>query len=87
MFHQQYVAEPTHVAGHTLDLVISASNNVCNVKIGNYISDHRLVTFTLDVHRPANKVVTDIVHNWKKMSLNSFENDLVKSEMIVTLNQ
>ena len=43
----QHVAEPTHTAGHTLDLVITKEDtDVCDLSVGGMISDHALVKFT-----------------------------------------
>ena len=40
----QHVTEPTHVAGHTLDLVItSADSNICNLRVDGTLSDHAFI--------------------------------------------
>ena len=39
----QHVAEPTHSAGHTLDLVITKSDtSISALRVGDMISDHAL---------------------------------------------
>ena len=55
-FHN-YVSSPTHVLGHTLDLVLSPTGVDCVVDvevlpIGDPISDHCLVTFGVKLGRP-----------------------------------
>ena len=52
-----HVSFPTHLSGHTLDLVLSPTgeNLVKDVEalpIDNTISDHALLTFTLEISRP-----------------------------------
>jgi len=50
----QHVAEPTHNAGHILDLVITtAATPVSDLRVGVMVSDHVLIRFTLHVKRPA----------------------------------
>jgi len=49
----QHVDRPTHKAGHTLDLVIARQETkITNIHVGDMLSDHALVTFTLDVKKP-----------------------------------
>jgi hypothetical protein len=46
----QHAAQPTHTAGHILDLVIARSGDmVLDTKVGEMVSDHRLITFKLSV--------------------------------------
>ena len=43
---KQHVQEPTHTAGHTLDLVITRSEtNISCLRVGEMLSDHALVIF------------------------------------------
>ncbi|XP_060568235.1 uncharacterized protein LOC132726859 [Ruditapes philippinarum] len=60
----QHVQEPTHVAGHTLDVVISreTDNIVSNIEVvdpglsdssGNILRDHFAVTFDVKASKPA----------------------------------
>jgi len=49
-----HVSEPTHTAGHTLDLVITSSETeISGVQTGDMISDHALVRFTLQCEEAA----------------------------------
>ena len=46
------MTEPTHNAGHTLDLVITRSETVISeLRVGDMISDPALIRFTLPVKR------------------------------------
>ena len=46
------MSEPTHNAGHTLDLVITRSDVVVtNLYVGATISDHALIRFNLSVKK------------------------------------
>ena len=44
----QHVVDPTHKDGHTLDLIITSEDDeIADVKVGERISDHSLLTFTI----------------------------------------
>ena len=46
----QSVHKPTHLHGHTLDLILTPNNSsaVSNVRVSDFISDHALVLGQLD---------------------------------------
>ena len=49
----QHVSSPTHSTGHILDLVITSSSNaINNVSVGDFLSDHALVMFDIDISKP-----------------------------------
>ena len=50
----QCVSGPTHILGHTLDILISPcdSDFVCNVNVGDFISDHAAIRCQLDFSHP-----------------------------------
>ena len=50
----QLFTAPTHLHGHTLDLVLSpgGQNWVGGIKVGEYIWDHALVKCSIDFPRP-----------------------------------
>ena len=78
----QHVAQPTHTAGHILDLVIARSGDkVSDVKVGDMVSDHRLITFKLDVKRMLFDSESVSCRQWKKLSLYAFEADLRMSRL------
>ena len=56
---QQHVHWPTHTSGHTLDLVISDSDNtvVTDVRPGSFISDHEPVLFDLIHPKPQTQYI------------------------------
>ena len=50
----QYVNGPTHIHGHTLDLILTPidSNVISTVHIGDFMSDHAIVKCKLDFSPP-----------------------------------
>jgi len=49
---RQHVTGPTHVNGHTLDLVITRTDtDISELRVGAMISDHALIRFTLCVKK------------------------------------
>nr|CAD2172535.1 unnamed protein product [Meloidogyne enterolobii]CAD2172536.1 unnamed protein product [Meloidogyne enterolobii]CAD2175257.1 unnamed protein product [Meloidogyne enterolobii] len=70
---KQYIQEPTHIKGSTLDLLLSNSNNlICNHQIRPSFStsDHFLIYFKLNIRRPSPEkiLVRDItVQNLNKI--------------------
>jgi len=82
------VSTATHKAGHILDLVITPrGDNVSDVKVGDLMSDHRMITYKLDVKRPC--LISDWVscRQWKKLSLPEFANDLCASQLVNNLDE
>ena len=51
----QHVHKPTHLHGHTLDLILTPddSSSVSNVRVSDFISDHALVLDQLDFTIPS----------------------------------
>ncbi|XP_060563505.1 uncharacterized protein LOC132722906, partial [Ruditapes philippinarum] len=87
----QHVREPTHVAGHTLDVVISreTDNIVSNIKVvdpglsdssGNILRDHFAVTFDVKASKPApvRKLVS--YRKLRAIDIDSFRDDIRKME-------
>ena len=76
------VAGPTHIAGHTLDLIIHDSNNhsIKNVNtfpIDSKISDHSLITFSYNIPKKHEIVMKNIkFRNYKKLNINNLTNDI-----------
>ena len=51
----QFITSPTHVSGHTLDLVITPNDSdlfISNIDSGYYVSDHCIISFNLKLHKP-----------------------------------
>lgn len=87
----QHVQEPTHVIGHTLDVVISeeTDNIVSNIEVvdpglsdssGNILRDHFAVTFAVKASKPApvRKLVS--YRNLRTIDIDSFRDDIRKTE-------
>ena len=49
----QYVHKPTHLHGHTLNLILTPNSAVSNVHVSDFISDHALVLGQLDFTNPS----------------------------------
>lgn len=80
---QQHVDQPTHTAGHALDLVITlADTSVCDLHVGDFISDHALVCFDLDgVQKlPASEQMV-LRRARRQSSLDQFASDLQASAL------
>ena len=78
----QHVTEPTHKAGHTLDLVITRSDNkISNLHVGSMVSDHATVSFEINVEKPLLEQLWTTSRLWKKLSPSAFEADLRASEL------
>ena len=75
---------PTHVRGHTLDLVISrdSDNIVQNCEVGSFASDHNAITFNLrsgNYHPQQKKTVH--VRETKSININNFLDDIKASKL------
>ena len=78
----QHVNEPTHKDGHILDLVITRrETTVSAVHVGGLLSDHALVTATLDISKPPVQYTWTTCRNWRNLSLTEFETDLTASRL------
>jgi len=73
----------SYTAGHTLDLVISNSGNtINNVAVGDFLSDHAIVEFDINVSKPMSYQSTwTECCQWKKLSFPAFESDLCKAKL------
>jgi len=59
----QHVTEPTHNAGHTLDLVITRNDTeISDLRVGAMVSDHALIQFRLRVKKSCAKTLVVIGH-------------------------
>ena len=71
--------QPTHLHGHTLDLILSPSDHsiVQNVKVCDFISDHALVKCSIDLPRaptPSKKSVS--YRQYHRIDMTAFRSDL-----------
>lgn len=81
---QQHVSLPTHQNGHTLDLVITRSqdlNITAQCTDGTVSSDHLAVIFTLEVPKPARSRKTITTRKWNSIPTDSFSADISSSEL------
>jgi len=82
----QHVNTATHTARHTLDLVITRSDtDVTGVRVGDFISDHAVVHFTVQVKRPTDEPQLVTRREWRKFDKDKFMADLAASELCTDL--
>ena len=75
-----HVTVPTHISGHTLDLIISRNTDELEItppRAGYFISDHCFISAFLDVPKPNLQVKTINCRKIKSISLPEFRSDLV----------
>ena len=81
----QFVAEPTHVKGHILDIVLCRARTlVTSVNVDNlYMSDHFLLTIGTDLSRP--RVPRKVVkcRNVKGIDRSLFRADIAQSPLVI----
>src|SRR5258708_39023105 len=81
----QHINFPTHIHGHTLDLLITRSesnitSNIC--EFDPSISDHHAITFHLKVPshtRPSQ--TTKFIRSLKSINITNFSNDILASDL------
>lgn len=81
----QHVDFPTHIHGHSLDLVISSAGcEVLSVSVADRISDHFTVIADLDVDMGNLLTTPKRIHfrNIKKINLTAFKDDILHSDLI-----
>jgi len=84
----QHVSEPTHNAGHTLDLVTTRSDVVVtNLYVGATISDNALIRFNLSVKKPTETNVQTVTSRaWRRLSRDVFASNLAASRLCSDLD-
>ena len=85
-----HVNEPTHRAGHTLDLVITRKSedivsSVCITPM-DHISDHFAVHFKLALEKPHFQRKTIEYRKYKAINVDDFRKDIESSSLIDTSN-
>ena len=80
---QQHVHWPTHTSGHTLDLVISDSDNtvVTYVRPGSFISDHESVLFELTHPKPQTQYTVVQSKKINNIDKAKFQEDFLSSSL------
>ena len=82
----QHVHFPTHVPGHTLNLVLSqngSSLNAQQVSLGPSFSDHQTTKFTLDAEKPPIVTENTIKRKWPELNVEIFFQDLDLNNLTV----
>jgi len=84
----QHIDEPTHLQGHTIDVVITRSDmKLLDINIQPpSISDHTLILLSIDEtsSHSATKRETKQVRKWRGFNSNRFNDDLLKSDLFST---
>ena len=84
---KQHINVPTHVQGHTLDLLISQANSqlVKSFSVTEGISDHNGVIFELSITKQRLQTIKKTFHQYKKFDVAKFENDVINSVLYTNL--
>ena len=87
-----YVNQPTHIAGHTLDLVISQNeseslSNLSVFPIDRNLSDHSLITFNLNIIMSPAEPKQIKFRNYNHIDENSLKIEISQAMTNVNLNQ
>ena len=81
----QKVNFPTHIHGHTLDLVLTKSNNdnIFNVHTTDAFSDHFSISFTLNLSTPIFQTNTTVTfRKYRKIDKEKLKTDLLASDLL-----
>ena len=79
---KQHVTGPTHIMGHTIDVVISPNRDsyISDVKTRSYdISHHFLIDFNVSVKVSLNSKKVITYRAWKNIDSAAFSEDLKKA--------
>ena len=79
---QQHVQVPTHESGHTLDLIITRSNNditVSSPKAALTLSDHFFIECNLNIPRPSSTVNEIFYRKLKTLGFDALKTDITES--------
>ena len=81
----QHVNSPTHVHGHTIDLVMSRHDSqlIKSVSVIDGVSDHEGILVNLSVVRQIDNPLLKTFHQFKKLNRVVFQEDIVNSELCV----
>ena len=82
---KQHVSMPTHVLGHTLDLIITRACDdaiLGNPATCDLISDHFAIRCTLSIAKPSNPPITKVFRNLKDIDMDALRSDLMNSDLI-----
>jgi hypothetical protein len=80
----QHISEPTHINGHTLDLILTRSTDdiVSNVVVHPpALSDHSPISLSLPLHKPVAEKKTITYRKLKDIDIESFRSDISSSQL------
>ena len=78
---QQHIDEATHGKGHTLDLIISRSNDglsIVNPRVGDFISDHRVVHCSINLQKPKRMPNEKQYSKIREINIELFKKDIAQ---------
>ena len=79
----QHVTEPTHVAGHILDLVLSNSQcDIAGTVVSDLLSDHHAVHFSLGIEKPVSTRQVRLYRKIRSIDQAAFNSDIQASDLI-----
>ena len=82
---KQFVNQPTHLLGHTLDLILSPSDQdtIIDVKIGDFVSDHALVKCSIILpHQAAHTQNKVKYRRYHRINMSDFRSDLKNTSFV-----
>ena len=84
----QHVSEPTHIAGHTIDLLYTRSDDdlITSCKTDTLLSDHFAIHFSIKVGRPHPKKKVVISRKLASIDSTNFSSDIKASELFAPMN-
>ena len=79
----QHIDKPTHSKGHTIDLVITRSNEsiVTEAEVGSLISDHHTLLCKIQIAKPPPTELVINYHKLKSIKFPKFNEDIVSSSL------
>ena len=82
---KQFVNHPTHLHGHTLDLILSPSDQdtIIDVKIGDFVSDHALVKCSIILpHQAAHTPNKVHYRRYHRINMSNLRSDLLNTSFV-----
>ena len=75
---KQFVNQPTHLLGHTLDLILSPidQDTIIDVKIGDFVSDHAVKCSIILPHQAAHTQNKVKYRRYHRINMSDFRSDL-----------
>ena len=81
--------EPTHIDGHTLDLVVTSATDDCvrSLSVPSMFSDHAAIHIELNMTKPRRPEKTISYRKLKSIDASKLSEDLIKSELFTNRNK